>query len=77
MNVRPSSLGLDAFGGSCSSPPAAWGLARHVMADGESVHGKDFGDHHGGQPQNQYPMGLKRATNCVRALWSGVMAHIL
>lgn len=24
MNVRPSSLGLDAFGGSCSSPPAAW-----------------------------------------------------
>ncbi|TQJ12872.1 hypothetical protein FB459_0246 [Yimella lutea] len=41
------------------------------------MHGKDFGDHHGGQPQNQYPMGLKRATNCVRALWSGVMAHIL
>ena len=24
MNVRPSSLGLDACDGSCSSPPAAW-----------------------------------------------------
>ena len=39
-------------------------LARHVMADGESVHGKDAGDHRGGQPQNQQaPSRLKRATS--------------
>ena len=52
-------------------------LARHVMADGESVHGKDACHHRGGQPQNQQaPWRLKRATNLrARAVVGGHGPH--
>lgn len=54
-------------------------LARHVMADGESVHGKDAGDHRCGQPQNQQaPWRLKRATKLrARAVVGGHGPHYM
>lgn len=71
MNVRPSSLGLDACGGSCSSPPVRGDLARHVMADGESVHGKDAGDHRGvPAPESAGPIEAEARDQPARGLGS-------